>query len=460
MGKKACVIVGGGLTGLFAAIVAADKFEKVYVVDKEKQCGGLLRSTCDSNGVFFDMGTHVPDATRVPAIDEILFNAEGGVSENWNHLGRLRTGNYFAGKWNLENPTIDIRNLPGEVYQRAIAELMQRNTPSSAQNIATYLMETLGPTLTGVVAPIAAKLYGADVDPSTLTTQTSVNYFGLSRVLAFDPQITAKLKDLPAFDAKLGYHTNAEWETRQKRDAMEERENYYPKHGRGVMYWVDSLHAKAKAKGVEFVMQDWVSAISSQNRTIESVTLGASGRKVSCDAVVWSVPPAFALKAAGITTPKANVRFKTANAFHFSYDKPLTNNDSHYLWNWEAKHKTFRVTLYPNLRIDHDSPSCLTAEVLSDRHDADATTLESVHKEILEMGLVPQDAKIITQLKQTVHDTFPVPTFEFASAMKASREQLVGEFDNLLLCGRYGGKAWFHKDVAQEVYAEIGARWG
>ena len=34
----------------------------------------------------------------------------------WHDLGKLRSGNYFAGNWNLINYMLDVRNLPEEIY--------------------------------------------------------------------------------------------------------------------------------------------------------------------------------------------------------------------------------------------------------------------------------------------------------------------------------------------------------
>jgi phytoene dehydrogenase-like protein len=66
MSRTNCVVVGGGLCGLFSSIVLADKFEKVYLVERDDECGGLLRSSADDRGIVYDQGTHIPEETTIP----------------------------------------------------------------------------------------------------------------------------------------------------------------------------------------------------------------------------------------------------------------------------------------------------------------------------------------------------------------------------------------------------------
>ena len=122
---KNCVVVGGGLSGLFSSILLADVFENVYLVETEKTCGGLLRSVQDEAGVIYDQGSHIPNTTMRPEIDNILFGIESVRDKAWNKLGRLKTGNYFNGKWNLDTQLVDTRNLPSHVYEKGLLNYCQ-----------------------------------------------------------------------------------------------------------------------------------------------------------------------------------------------------------------------------------------------------------------------------------------------------------------------------------------------
>jgi len=460
MSRNTAAVVGGGLCGLYSSILLADRFDKVYLIDKADECGGLLRPAVDDRGIVYDLGTHVPDLTLDPEIDEILFGTPEEIAEHWTDLGVLKTGNFFGGKWNLENPTADARCLPRDVYEKGIAELISRTEVSRAGGILDYLVETIGPTFTTeIVAPVVKKLY--DADPGTLTTTTSVAYFGLSRVIALSPEVTNKLKELEAFDLKLGYHTAADFLARLERDGTRRGQFYYPRQNVGVCFWTRRLQRLAEEKGVEILNNESVETIDHNGKHVKSVTLGSRGEAVDIDFLLWTVPPVFALRAAGIEVPKANLVFRTANIFHYSFDRPLLNRESHYLWNWDGDYQGFRITLYPNMQPEIDPPlNNVTIEALSSREEADGITLEQMHEELVRMGLVAANAKILSQLKQTTHDTFPVPTFEAEQAVKNNHAQLCDAFDNVFVGGRFGGKAWFHRDVVREVHGEINRRFG
>ena len=452
-----CVIAGGGICGLFAAVLLADKFDQVYLIEKDNQCGGLLKSVTDDHGVVYDQGTHLPNLTCIKEIDDILFGSEQERLDNWHDVGRLRTANYFQGHWNPDSQIVDVRKLPLQVYQQGIAELLSLTSPSEAKDIVSYLCETIGPTFaTQAIAPVAMKLYGQDVDLSQLMASSSVSYFGLSRVMALSPEVTNKLKELPVYDDKLSYHNFADHQARVAKDKTEQRPYYYPKNGKGVGFWVESLFTQAKAKGVEILTGEFIEKINSQGKTVESVVLGNNGKELPCDFLFWTAPPVLALKAAGIEVPKRTLNFKTACIFHFNVDKPLLNTTSHYVWNWDSNYKGFRVTLYPNFQHpSEDSLHKITVETLCDPNGVDQIDQQQMFGELVATGLVAEDAKIISQHKQVIHHTFPVPTFEFAQAVKSNYDELSQTFDNIHIAGRFAGKSWFHEDVLKDVYSDV-----
>ena len=165
MKRLNCTVVGSGLSGLCSAILLADRFESVVLVEKSSTCGGMLRSEPDERGVFFDSGTHVPDFTSRPDIDEMPFGTREEIEQNWTVFKLLHSGHFFGGRWSDQGSSIDARALPESDYCRGIVELLSRDKMSTDPNLATYLLETMGPTLTSkLYAPIVQKLYGVKAD--------------------------------------------------------------------------------------------------------------------------------------------------------------------------------------------------------------------------------------------------------------------------------------------------------
>lgn len=462
MKNEHCIIAGGGICGLFASILLADKFRHVSIIEKEALCGGLLRSITDDNGVVYDQGTHVPNSTLIPEIDNILFGSETTRKDHWNELGILNPGNYFNGQWNLTSSLLDIRCLPQAQYQKIILELLERDKVIEADDLVTFLIETVGPTLTTeILAPIVLKLYGQDTDLSQLTTKSSVSYFGLNRVQALSPELTNKLKELPVYDAKFAYHTKNDFEERINQDCAPQSVSYYPKGGKGVGYWVDHLIAQANAKGVTFYNNEFIKKIEHHDKTITSVSLGNTGQTLECDFLFWTAPTHFALNAANLDYSSTRSTFKSACIGHFCVDKPLLNAHCHYLWNWDVNYKSFRITLYPNMQLDRvDKTHKVTVEALCEAGDVDNITLGLLFDELVNMGIIDPSSTILSQTKSVIHNTFPVPTFDFCNAVTSNYQQLNESLNNIHLAGRYAGKSWFHADVFKEVYNDIKQKFG
>ena len=456
--NKTAVVVGGGLTGIIGSILLADKFESVYIIEKDPFCGGLLKSIEDNLGINYDLGTHIPCETLIPEIDQILFGSSKNFNKEWTSLGNLRQGNFFAEKWNLETCCIDARNLNKNTYNKGIIELLSRTKKSNKKNIKSFLNETIGPTFSNnIILPVIKKLY--DTDPKTLTCDSSVNYFGLGRLIALTPEITNKLKELEVFDNKLSYHTR-----HQRQKSSDKHFNcFYPKKSVGIQSWINYLLKKAIKKDVKVINKEFVEKIFHNSRQIKSIKLGNCQKKINCDFLLWTAPTSLIFKAANLPLNKnnTNIKFRTSNIFHFSYDLPLLNRKSFFLWNWDVNCKGFRITLYPNMqRKIRPSLNNVTVEVLSKKKDSIYLSLEEIDEELKKINLVSKKAKILSKTKQIVHNTFPVPTFEFQKKIINDRDKIYKTFKNIYLSGRFAGKNWFQNDVIKETYFEIKNRFG
>ena len=140
---RTCAVVGGGICGITASILLRKHYDRVVLIEQSESLGGLLNSVADDAGNYYDQGTHIPASTGVAEIDEILFNLPQ-FSKNWHTFTQLKTGNYFAGEWDLETQTIDARKLDSALYKQGIGEFMSLTSESEADNIEQYLCETLG----------------------------------------------------------------------------------------------------------------------------------------------------------------------------------------------------------------------------------------------------------------------------------------------------------------------------
>jgi protoporphyrinogen oxidase len=454
------VVVGGGISGLTAAILLKKKYDQVFLIEQAEHCGGLLQAVKDDKGNIYDQGTHVPETTGINELDEILFGHSQPSDKLWRKIDKLRTGNYFSGSWDLQTQTIDSRKLNVSEYHIGLGQFMSCDTVSTAEDIETYLIETLGYTFYHELAlPIIKKIYGKDVDAKNLTRKTGVNYFGAGRIIALNQELTRLLKTNAIFDAKLGFHCQDEFELHMAEKGSRLPQYFYPKGDVGVQYWVDSLLVQAKDLGVNILNNTNVKQIEHNDGSISSVIVASKTARdgeeqsIPCDLLFWSAPPIFALRAAGIPICTKPSKFKTANLLHYTFDRPVLNNQSHYLWNWDDVSPIFRVTLYQNLRKNNVYQ--VTVEFLSDADDVNDYDLDDGMKDLIKMNLVSPDAVITSSMKQRINNTFPVPTFSFESATLNQYQTLSQNLSNILVSGRFSGQCWLQADVLRKAYYDI-----
>ncbi|MFQ5560842.1 MAG: FAD-dependent oxidoreductase [Nitrospinota bacterium] len=83
-GKKRVLILGGGVTGLTAALTLSRKGHEVTLFESEKRVGGLAR-TREFNGQRYDLGPHefcTDHPSLVNFLEELL-----GDDFKWRHSG-------------------------------------------------------------------------------------------------------------------------------------------------------------------------------------------------------------------------------------------------------------------------------------------------------------------------------------------------------------------------------------
>lgn len=456
---KRAIVVGGGISGLLAAIILKRTFDEVLIIESSDRCGGLLNSIQDEAENFYDTGTHIPNLTGIHDVDDILFGSEKHRKKSWHHKKYLNTGNYFNGAWNLETQTVSIGNLSTDIKSRIESEILATREIVSPKTLKQYFIQHLGKTATkNVFSPIFQKLYGRSVYLDDLVPEIGGGrffLFGHQRLVAFDEETTTELKKDPHYDAKLAFHTSHEYQKHQE-SSSPQLSYLYPKSGRGIGVLIENLLNKTRELGVKILTGTTIKKITSQNNRISSVKFANCETEVSCDHVFWSVPPALGLAASGIKLAQQKIRMRSSNIFHFCFDTPLLNTQSDFLWSWDCNDPIFRITLYDNFRAPTKiSNHQITVECLSDNAPCKDVTAKKLKKQLVKMELVSPEAQCLSSCEQNLKATFPIPNLEFRSASETNYKQLQSLFSNITISGRYSGKVWLQSDVLQDTYNQI-----
>jgi protoporphyrinogen oxidase len=275
------------MTGLVAAAAAQRQGAEVVVLEPQPHLGGLLGSVQSPSGAWFDYGTHIPAETGHAALDEILF---GHIDDSiWRDVSPVRAGNVFQNQLNDQSPFPDLRGLPGDVYARAVVELLENPTREAPwPNARAELTETFGPTIAGeVFEPALKRLLGTDLEQ----LDPGAHRLFFSRVIGLSAQATSELKRVPYVDERLAFHDGA--------TGASSHPSRYPISG-GAGRWVSEVVARNDLRGsVRFSTP--VTAASVRDGQVVSVS--TPDEEHPCDHLVWSLPAAPLLTATDIDLP-------------------------------------------------------------------------------------------------------------------------------------------------------------
>lgn len=437
------VVVGGGIAGIYAALLSRRAGAEVVLVEAEPRLGGLLNSWTNEHGDSFDYGTHFIAGTEDPAIDATILPR--AWTDAWQRFPNERAGNVFAGRLAPDCIFVDARGLPRESYCRAMTELLEapgatgRETDLDAQLRAEY-----GPTLTDeLYAPSLRKLFGV---PLAQLAPDAHLRFAMKRLVAFSPETAARLKTLPEFDRRLAFHHYA--------TGAAARPQYYPHEG-GAGVWVERLAQALREQGVELALGRRVTAVAAEGRRITGVTLD-DGAAIDADELLWTTPLPPLLRMAGLPLAGGPPALRRTVVVNLVLDRP-PRPACHFFFNYDPDFTAFRVTLYSNMQpeqAERTGRHRVTIEILCDPGDARlAEFVDAAPGELAALGVFPAGTAVLWSSAFEIPNGFPVLSPAFAAA----RGQLIATaraaYQNLVLLGRTNTDAWFMVDVFRDVHA-------
>jgi protoporphyrinogen oxidase len=438
------VVVGGGLVGLVVALLLGRRGHEVTVVEGGPTLGGLLSSVAGPGGTWFDHGTHVPQETGVEPLDELLF-AEV-EHPPWRQLPGLRAGCAFNGVVGA-TPAPDLRTLGGAVVALAERDLLEAAEASAPppRDAREGLRRSFGRIAAErALDPAVASFFGTATDQLV----PEAHHLLFRRVTAFSAEDTVLLKARPAVDEVLAFHAEDE--------VPSSRRAWYPSSG-GAGRWIEDLcRTRLAEAGARFEVGVGVVSVGREADLVREVVL-ADGRRLPCDRLVWTVPAAGYLRAAGIALPDGAgpPRFRTTVVHHLLFDR-VSSTELDYVTVLDPDRAVFRFTNYPALR-DGGPPSASVEVVLDEPPvDVERSRTEAV-QELVELGLLEAGTEVTWATSEVVANGFPVPTLAAREANRAVAAVAEASATNVAFAGRSTGQAFFMADVLADCWSSFGS---
>ena len=433
MSNKNVSVVGAGIAGIIAAYFEAKNGNNVTLIESDARAGGLLKSDF-LNGKYFDYGTHILSETGEKELDDLIFSDFN--PQNCFISSKINVANYFNKRMNDKSCYVNAATIEEDLFNKGCMELLGAEKSPKGDNLEEFLISKYGKTFYDeIFMAVVMKYFGTH--PNELAVQSGW-FFDMSRILAFDDNITKNLDKLGVYGSKLAHHTRVEGVLK-----------YYPNEG-GAGHIIDSLMEKLNAEGVDVKLNFKIVEIRHNEGKVFSL-IGAD-EEITVDKVIWTLPSSFLSFLSKLGKKTTPPKFRETGLFDFTFENPL-NSLATYINVYDLDMYSGRVTLYQNLS-DAANYSC-TVEVLADDSIDLEGLLGKVFFELKEMGIVSENNNCIFKSFRPIKNGFPILTDELLKEQNKINRYCNGYFDNVIFIGRASSDMFFIKDVLIDTFRKI-----
>jgi hypothetical protein len=463
------VIVGGGLPGLFAALLLSERRPdlELHLVEREGRLGGLYNSFEDPVAGRLDHGMHLIYESCVEDVDRQLRDCLR--DEDWIFLEGNRkdiAGLYHGGKLRESSPYIDARDLSPAVRQACLADLMAQlgREVVEARRCASardFFQRRFGAAFADlVIEPVLKKLWrrgGDSLDP--MATRVVL----MDRVCLFDAAAMDDLMQSARIRARLAYPEQLAlplaWRSKQR--------GLYPRRY-GMSGVIDAIARRLAERGVKVHTGAEVADIGIAGGAIATVRLRHPGGEIPLENVRllhWSIPLFGIAPRLGLSLPPAafDAPLKQAHVYLLLKRQPKMG-ELYYFYCFDAGLRTFRVTNYaaycPDARRPASSahpgtwPVCVELHFdASDKPEGmDLAALAT--RELAAFGVIDGPEDVAHAVAHPSKTGFPLLTLNNSRAMGGLRTQVEAlGIANLVTAGQAPEQGiFFLHDILEHSY--------
>lgn len=456
------VVVGGGICGLFAALLLAEQMdEPVVVLEREEQFGGLLRSFDYGRYGIFDYGMHNMYETGIAAVDELLFGLlEEGDWQILEGPKRDIAGLYHGGRLQRNSPYVDLSGLPRQDWLECAAGLLERlntGSPDGSADSAQFLKARFGEKIATAMAPALEKLFGK---PANLLDVVATLIVPLRRVILFSEESMPDLMQSDRIRERVGFPD----QRRLPEKYQSHRKAFYPK-SYGMHRVVDALIARLRARGVELVAGASVKSVEIGQGRVSRLEYesGAGPRSLTnLRRLAWTAGIPSLAGALGVLPAKLEFDPpRQTVVVNLLLDAPPNMGDLYYFYCFEPGFKTLRVTNFSGYCVGapREEGYPISVELLVDAAFRPDGSFEQLAEQELRSFGVLDHARVRFAKAEILKSGFPMPTTRNLDTLRQLRKRVAERgLANLSCLGILAeDDLFFQGDVLAHAYKSLAA---
>ena len=418
---RQALIVGGGLSGIFAALLLAQSKPKreVILIERAGTLGGLYSSFDCGDAGFFDHGPHLFYESCRPEVDSVI--REVLPDSDWIFLSGNKkdiAGAYHHGVLQTNSNYMDLRRVDG-IDLKAYAgdfflNLSQARPDATPRTARDYFLSRFGPLVAdSMLEPVVNKLWGcpsAELSPFVATMVT------MDRIILFDSEVMTDLMKSDLIRSRLAYPEQTNLPAGSRASAQR---GLYPKTF-GLTHFVNAARDKLKRLGAIVIADAAIDALDIKSGEVRGAKIRSpSGNHVFSDLefVHWTAGmPALEKQLGAAASAAHSLRTRRVVFVNALLKEPPAMGDNYYTYCFQPGFKTHRVTNFTNYCPAAESVRGFPISI--ELHFAGEEKIEAYQLpelalgELFKMGLVKDASSVLWSGVGPGNYMWPIPTLE------------------------------------------------
>jgi phytoene dehydrogenase-like protein len=458
--KDTNVVVGGGIAGLLAGLLLAERGgRKVIVIEREDQVGGLLRCFDYREHGVFDYGMHNMYETGIAPLDELLFGLL--PKEDWQLLerdARDLAGVVFNGIVQHHSPFPDLRSLSHDKWEACVLGFfrqLETREFHGNENAWEDSATRFGLPVAEVIDHALRKLFGK---PARELAAFATRLTTLSRVVMFSEEPFANLMQSSMLRDRIAWPEQrtlpAHWESGRKA--------YYPRKY-GMYRVIEALLKRIQDCGVEVLTGAQVNSLEMNSGQVKSLSIKHEGskREISLEHLIWTsgLLPVAQILGLDLSHYRFDLPRKTL-VVNILLREPPHMGDLYYLYCYEPGCHTFRITNFTAYCAGAPRAGGwpIAVELFLDQPLPDLDVVRKIAlDELKRFKVIRSDYDVIFLAIETLSAGFPMPSVKNFKALSDIRTRIeANRLANLTLLGTLTEEnIFFQRDVLAQVWNKI-----